>query len=90
MFSNMTSKPPLRSWCITIKMSESELQEFIEDLKILFSYDNYEEIAYPLVKTYFIYKTEGCLSEDSDYERKELEDAYVIIYEGRKRKNEAR
>lgn len=60
-------------------------EELVKDLKILFEYDNYEEICYPVIRIYFMYKIDALKKEDmSKYEIDTLEKAYSILVNGRK------
>jgi hypothetical protein len=51
--------------------------QLILDLEVLFEYDDYEEICYPLIKCYFDYKMGKPFV--SEYEVKEVWKAYSIL-----------
>ena len=59
-------------------------EEFIKDLEVLFQYDNYEEICYPIVRTYFLYKIGKLPKEDmGQYDRETLGRAFSILAQER-------
>ena len=65
-------------------MTHEELEQLIKDMKTLFEYHNHEEICYPIVRIYFMYKIGEVPKEDmGEYEKATLDDAYSILTEGR-------
>ncbi len=52
--------------------------ELIKNLEILFNYDDYEEICYPIIRTYFMYSI-GKMREMDNYDIKTLRLALNIL-----------
>jgi len=56
-------------------------EELIHNLEILFEYDNYEEVVYPIIRTYFLYSLQK-LENPDEYDLREIEKALEIIRTG--------
>ncbi len=58
----------------------------VDALRKLFAKDGYEEVMYPIIKTYFLYSI-GELKEVDEFSFDDLRRAYEILEEGIDAKN---
>lgn len=63
-------------------MSKEQLEQLVRDLEILFEWDNYEEIAYPVIRSFFLHKIGK--PEEGEYEKRRVEEAFSILAQERK------
>ena len=52
--------------------------DLLKDIEKLFEYDDYEEMTYPIIRNYFLYRL-GKLVSPSWYERETINQAFSIL-----------